>query len=72
VEGGKNVWHFKDTQIAKKYNKAKLAEIIGLAPETLRRVMNGKQDCSKLVAYCITKTLNENAEIKDYFYKKGD
>lgn len=61
------MWHFRDKQIAKMYNKEKLAQFIGLSPDTLRRVMNGKQDCSKLVAYCITKTLNHEAEIEDYF-----
>lgn len=61
------MWHFKDKQIAKMYNKEKLAQFIGLAPGTLRRIMNGTQDCSKLVAYCITKTLNQDAEIEDYF-----
>ena len=66
------MWHFKNKEIAKTYNKTKLAEVIGLAPDTLRRVINGKQDCSKLVAYCITKTLDQNAKIEDYFYKKGD
>ena len=65
------MWHFKDKQVGKMYNKTKLAEMIGLAPDTVRRIFNGKQDCSKLVAYCITKTLNQDAEIEDYFYKKG-
>lgn len=66
------MWHFKDKNVAKMYNKTKLANYIGLSPDTLRRVVNGKQDCSTLVAYCITKTLNNNAEIEDYFYKKGE
>ena len=65
------MWHFKNKEIAKTYNKTKLAEVIGLAPDTLRRVINGKQDCSKLVAYCITKTLNQDAKIEDYFYKRS-
>ena len=65
------MWHFKDKNIAKLYNKAKLADIIGIRPETLRRIINGKQDCSKLVAYCITKTLNQDAELEDYFYKRS-
>jgi len=66
------MWHFKDKNVAKVYNKVKLAEFIGLSPDTLRRIINGKQDCSKLVAYCITKTLNQDAEIGDYFYKRGE
>ena len=64
------MWVFKDKENARQYNKTKMAEIIGLNPATLRRVINGTQECSKLVAYCITKFLNEDAEIEDYFYKK--
>ena len=44
-----------------------MAKVIGITPDTLRRVINGKQICSKLVAYCITKFLSEDAEIADYF-----
>lgn len=55
----------------KMYNKTKVAEYIGITIQTLSRIINGKQDCSKLVAYCITKFLNQDAEIEDYFYKKS-
>ena len=61
------MYTFKDKQQAKEYNKTKMAEIVGLNADTLRRIINGKQECSKLVAYCITKFLNEDAEIEDYF-----
>ena len=63
------MYKFKEKEIAKQYNKTQMATIIGLNPDTLRRVINGKQECSKLVAYCITKFLNENAEIENYFIK---
>lgn len=45
----------------------KIAEKIGIAQETLSRILNRKQKCSKLIAYCITKLNDENAEILDYF-----
>lgn len=61
------MWHFKDKDVMKMYNKSKMAEYIGIAPATMLRIVNGKQDCSKLVAYCITKTLNQDAEIENYF-----
>jgi DNA-binding XRE family transcriptional regulator len=61
------MWHFKDKNVMKLYNKSNVARTIGLAPPTLLRIVAGKQDCSKLVAYCITKTLNADAEIEDYF-----
>ena len=72
MEGGnKTMWTFKDKEVAKTYNKEQMANVIGLSPDTVRRVINGKQECSKLVAYCITKFLNYEAEIEDYFIKKG-
>lgn len=66
------MYEFKNKEIAKMYNKVQMAKVIGLNPDTLRRVINGKQECSKLVAYCITKFLNSEAKIEDYFIKKGE
>ena len=63
---------FKDKNVAKMFNKTQMAKVIGLNPDTLRRVINGKQECSKLVAYCVTKFLNYESEIEDYFVKKGE
>lgn len=63
------MWYFKDKQAMKLYNKSKVAEYIGITPPTLIRIVNGKQGCSKLVAYCITKFLEQDAEIENYFYK---
>ena len=65
------MYKFKNKETAKMYNKVQMAKVIGLNPDTLRRVINGKQECSKLVAYCITKFLNGEAKIEDYFIKKG-
>ena len=65
------MWHFKDKEVMKMYNKSKVAEFVGLAPTTLIRIVNGTQDCSKLVAYCITKFLDPDAEIEDYFVRRG-
>ena len=66
------MYTFKDKNVAKMFNKTQMAKVIGLSPDTLRRVINGKQECSKLVAYCITKFLNYEAKIEDYFVKKGE
>lgn len=66
------MYTFKDKEIAKMFNKTQMAKVIGLNPDTLRRVINGKQECSKLVAYCITKFLDDEAKIEDYFIKKGE
>ena len=48
-------------------NKVQIAKEIGLHPDTLRKVLNGKIVCSKLVAYCITKYIDSNAEVEDLF-----
>lgn len=61
------MYMFRDKSVAITYNKVQMAKVVGLNPDTLRRVINGKQTCSKLVAYCITKFLNSEAEIIDYF-----
>jgi len=61
------MWKFKDKEVAKLYNKEKMARVIGITADTLRKVINGKQICSKLVAYSITKFLDYDAEIEEYF-----
>ena len=55
-----------------KINKTIACEVIGISRVYLTNILNGKQLCSKIVAYCITKYLDENAEIEDYFIKKGE
>ena len=49
------------------FNQSAIAREVGLAIETVNRIFNRKQACSKTTAYCIVKTINENAEIEDYF-----
>ena len=61
------MYHFKDKEAFKMYNKIQAAEVIGLHVDTLRRVLNGTQDCTKLVAYAITKFLSSKAEINQFF-----
>ena len=60
------------TEIPIKINQSKACEIIGLAQKTLTNILNGKVACRKVVAFCITKYLDENAEIEDYFIRKGE
>lgn len=50
-------------------NQSELARKIGVNQATLNRIFNKKQRCSKLMAYTITKSINENAEIEDYFIR---
>lgn len=63
-----------DTDKIRIINQSQLSEKIGIDKATLNRIFNQKQKCSKLIAYAIVKTINENAEIQDYFklVKKGE
>ena len=49
------------------FNQSAIAREVGVAIETINRIFNRKQKCSKVIAYCIVKTINKNAEIDDYF-----
>ena len=49
-----------------------VAKKIGVTGPFLTSVLNGKRTCSKTVAYCIVKCLCQEAEIEDYFYRKGE
>lgn len=57
----------KDIEKVKIINQSQLSTMIGISKGTLNRIFNRKQKCSKLIAYAITKTINDNAEIEDYF-----
>lgn len=49
--------------------KGKASEIIGIAQQTLSKILNKRVACKKTTAYCITKYIDENAEIFDFFEK---
>jgi len=48
-----------------------VANEIGITTSHLINVLNGKRDCSKLVAYCVVKVCDNDKEIFDYFIRKG-
>lgn len=50
-----------------KINQTVASKIIGITQPTLSNILNRKVSCRKVVAYCITKYINENAEIEEYF-----
>lgn len=50
-------------------NQTIACKIIGLAQPTLSKILNQKVLCRKVVAFCITKYLDEDADIEDYFEK---
>lgn len=47
--------------------RKQMAEIIGVSEGYLSKILNSKRKCSKVLAYAITKTLNEKSEISDFF-----
>ena len=67
------MYMFKEN-VVNVFNQRSIAREIGVSFETINRIFNRKQKCSKTIAYCICKVINPNAEIEDYFeeYKKGE
>lgn len=47
--------------------QVKASKVIGITQPTLSKILNGKVACRKVTAYCITKYINAEAEIEDYF-----
>lgn len=65
------MYYFRqDIQV--KFKQKDLCETVGITQPTMSNIINGKVACRKVVAYCITKYLNQDAEIEDYFVKKGE
>lgn len=50
-----------------KINQSKMANEIGLSFQYVNGVINNKYNCRKIVAYAMTKLINSDAEINDYF-----
>ncbi len=48
-------------------NQTDFAEKVGIALETLSRILSRKQKCSKVTAYSIAKHYNEHRDIENYF-----
>jgi hypothetical protein len=63
---------FKDKELAKKFNKNEMAKEVGLHSDTIRKTLNQGKPCSKVIAYCITKFIDKDAEILDYFIFKNE
>ena len=60
------------TEKFKNINQKNISKIIGITEFTMSRIINKKQNTSKMTAYCLVKAIDENAEIQDYFIKKGE
>lgn len=59
----------KRNEIVNKYKLTHIADEIGINISTLSRIINGKQTCKKVVALCITKMIDQEKEINEYFYQ---
>lgn len=55
-----------------RYVKKEVAAIVGITPLKLRKMIKEKQPCAKQTAYCLTKFLNSEKEIYDFFDRKED
>ena len=60
------------TEQFKNIKQREIAKKVGITEETLSRVINQKQATTKTTAFCIVKMIDSNAEIEDYFKKKGE
>ena len=65
------MYRFKEN-IEIEINKTKASKVIGITRQHLTNILNKRVACTKVIAYCITKYLNEDAEINDYFTRLGD
>ena len=52
------------------YKLKKVAETIGINPRTLSDMINKNRSCVKVTAYSLSKYLDKDAEIIDYFTRK--
>lgn len=53
-------------------NQSAIADKVGIKKSTLCRIINGKQGTKRTTAYCIVKAIHKDAEIEEYFKKKGE
>ena len=57
----------KELFINIKINQGRIADEIGISRQYINGVINNRYNCRKIVAYAMTKLINSNAEISDYF-----
>lgn len=60
----------KDIKV--KFNQIKAGEVIGLTQPTLSNILNRKVACRKVTAFSITKYIDKDANIEDYFDRVED
>lgn len=60
----------KRKEITNKYKLSYIADQVGITAQYLSNIVNGKKDCKKVVAYCITKMVDNTKEIEYFFTNK--
>lgn len=56
-------------EITKKFKIKYIADNVGISTVYLSNILNSKVTIKKAIAYCITKMLDNNKEIDDFFIK---
>jgi len=56
-------------EIIRKYKISYIANDTGLSRVYITNIFNSKVAVKKIIAYCITKLIDKDAEIEDYFTK---
>lgn len=59
----------KKEEITSKYKLGFIAEQVGISLPYLSNILSGKYSCKKVVAYCITKMVDNTKEV-EYFFTK--
>ena len=59
-------------RIKRKYKLTYIAEEIGVSITLLSFILKGKRPCSKKLAYCITKFIDSEAEISEFFVRTDE
>lgn len=59
----------KLNEVKDKFKLNFIANEIGITTTYLSRIVNGKVSCKKVVAYCLTKMIDNEKEV-DYFFDR--
>lgn len=54
-------------KVKKIYKNKYFVDTVGISESYISLIFNGKKQCPKVVAYTITKAIDKEAEIEDYF-----
>lgn len=54
-------------RIKKDFKVLYLAKEVGISPAYVSLILNCKKSCPKRTAFCITKVINKDAEIENFF-----